>query len=63
MNWTHTGLLVGLVLGLAATQGFVAFLITFVIGVIGLLVGRVADGEMDLGDVFGRGRDRDRDRR
>jgi hypothetical protein len=64
MNWTYTGLLAGLVLGLAATQGFVAFLITLVVGVIGLVVGRIADGEMDLGDVFGnRGRDRDRDRR
>jgi hypothetical protein len=60
MNWTHTGVLAGLVLGLAATQGFVAFLITLVIGVIGLLVGRVVDGEMDLGDVFGRSKDRDR---
>ncbi|HEX3790882.1 MAG TPA: hypothetical protein VHW44_23670 [Pseudonocardiaceae bacterium] len=58
MNWTHTGVIAGLVLGLAATQGFVAFLICFVIGVIGLIVGRVADGELDLGDVFGRGRDR-----
>jgi hypothetical protein len=63
MNWTYTGLLAGLVLGLAATQGFVAFLITLVVGVIGLLVGRVADGELNLGDVFGRATERDRDRR
>lgn len=58
MNWTHTGVIAGLVLGLAATQGFVPFLITLVLGIIGLLAGRVADGELDLGDVFGRSKDR-----
>ncbi|HEY3709691.1 MAG TPA: hypothetical protein VGL64_09970 [Amycolatopsis sp.] len=59
MNATQTGLLAGLILGLAATQGFTAFLITLAVGVIGLVVGRVLDGELDLGDVFGgKGRDK-----
>ncbi|WP_199431689.1 hypothetical protein [Qaidamihabitans albus] len=58
MNATQTGVLAGLVLGLAASQGFGAFLITFAVGVIGLVAGRVLDGELDLGDVFGRGKDR-----
>ncbi|QWF76850.1 hypothetical protein [Amycolatopsis sp. CA-230715] len=58
MNATQTGILAGLILGLAATQGFTAFLITLAVGVIGLVVGRVLDGELDLGDVFGRGRDK-----
>ena len=58
MNATQTGLIAGLVLGLAATQSFLAFLVTLAVGVIGLVVGRVLDGEMDLSDVFGRGRDR-----
>ncbi|MEU3270849.1 hypothetical protein SAMN05421630_101645 [Prauserella marina] len=58
MNGTQTGLLAGLVLGLAATQSFVAFLITLAVGVIGLIAGRVVDGRLDLSDVFGRGRDR-----
>ncbi|GAA1944974.1 hypothetical protein [Amycolatopsis minnesotensis] len=58
MNATQTGILAGLILGLAATQGFTAFLITLAVGVIGLVVGRVLDGELDLGDVFGKGRDK-----
>ncbi|MDQ3403442.1 MAG: hypothetical protein M3548_08600 [Actinomycetota bacterium] len=59
MNATQTGLLAGLVLGLAATQGFIAFLITLAIGFVGLVVGRMLDGELDLSDVFGgRGKDR-----
>jgi len=58
MNGTQTGLLVGLILGLAATQGFLAFLVTLAVGVLGLVLGRVLDGELDLGDLFGRGRDK-----
>ncbi|MFF0144216.1 hypothetical protein ATK36_0092 [Amycolatopsis sulphurea] len=58
MNATQTGILAGLILGLAATQGFTAFLVTLAVGVIGLVVGRVLDGELDLGDVFGKGRDK-----
>ncbi|MFF5991874.1 MULTISPECIES: hypothetical protein [Prauserella] len=58
MNATQTGLLGGLVLGLAASQSFAAFLVTLAVGVIGLVVGRALDGELDLSDLFGRGRDR-----
>ncbi|MGQ0837874.1 hypothetical protein [Actinokineospora sp.] len=58
MNATQTGIIAGLVLGLAATQGFLAFVITLAIGFVGLVVGRVIDGELDLSDVFGgRGKD------
>ncbi|MFI9818156.1 hypothetical protein [Saccharothrix variisporea] len=60
MNATQTGLLAGLVLGLAATTGFTAFLVTLAVGVIGLVAGRVLDGQLDLNDLFGRGRGRDR---
>lgn len=58
MNATQTGILAGLILGLAATQGFAAFLVTLAVGIIGLVVGRVLDGELDLGDMFGKGRDK-----
>lgn len=58
MNATQTGILAGLILGLAATQGFVAFLVSLAVGFIGLVVGRVIDGELNLHDMFGRGRDR-----
>lgn len=54
---TVLGLVVGLVLGVsAAFGGFVAFLIVLVLGGVGLLVGRVLDGELDLDGLTGRGR-------
>ncbi len=62
MNATHTGLLAGLVLGAAGSiGGFGAFLTTLLVGILGLVIGRVLDGQLDLnqlGGVFGRGRDR-----
>ncbi|MGW0518487.1 MULTISPECIES: hypothetical protein [unclassified Crossiella] len=59
MNSTQTGLLAGLVLGAAgALGGFTAFLITVLVGAIGLVVGKVLDGELDLGELLGRGKDR-----
>ncbi|MFP5070477.1 hypothetical protein ACLFMI_12515 [Pseudonocardia nantongensis] len=59
MNATRTGLLAGLLLGIAgATGGFDAFVITLVLGAIGLLVGRWLDGDLDVSGVLGRGRDR-----
>lgn len=60
MNATTVGLLTGLILGLAgAVGGLGGFLLALVLGAIGLLVGRVLDGEIDLGQVLsGKGRDR-----
>ncbi|GGS50283.1 MULTISPECIES: hypothetical protein [Actinokineospora] len=59
MNATQTGIIAGLILGLAATQGFIAFLVTLAVGFVGLVIGRVIDGELDLSDVFaGRGKDK-----
>lgn len=59
MNATRTGLLAGLILGLAGvTAGFGGFLVTLVVGIIGLLVGMVLDGTVDVGGLLGRGRDR-----
>lgn len=59
MNAVQTGLLAGLILGVAAAAGgFTGFLIALVLGAIGVVVARVVDGELDLGEVFGRGGDR-----
>jgi hypothetical protein len=59
MNATHTGLLAGLILGAAVViGGFSALLVALLVGVIGFVVGRVLDGELDLGELLGRGRDR-----
>ncbi|OLT13264.1 hypothetical protein BJF78_22250 [Pseudonocardia sp. CNS-139] len=59
MTATQTGLLTGLILGVAgAFGGFGAFLIVLVLGAVGLVVGRVLDGRLDINAVLGRGRDR-----
>lgn len=59
MNMTQTGLLAGLILGAAgAIGGFNAFLVALLVGLLGLVVGRVLDGELDISAILGRGRDR-----
>ncbi len=55
MTATRFCLLVGLVLGIvAAFGGFVAFLVVLLFGIIGLVVGRVLDGKLDLAALLGR---------
>jgi len=57
VNHTRTGLLTGLVLGLAAAfGGFGAFLLVLVLGGLGLLVGRFLDGKLDISALSGRDR-------
>ena len=54
MTTSTTGLLAGLLLGVAtAAGGFFGFLIALVLGVIGYLVGGHYDGELDLGKLLG----------
>lgn len=55
MTNTHLGLLTGLVLGVvAAFGGFGAFLVVLLLTAVGLVVGRVLDGKLDLQAVLGR---------
>lgn len=59
MNATTLGLITGLALGFAgAFGGFGAFLIVLVLAALGLLVGRVLDGKLDVSQLTGVGRDR-----
>jgi nitrate/nitrite transporter NarK len=54
VNATSLGLIFGLALGFAgALGGFGAFLIVLLFGVIGLLVGRYLDGQLDLSQLTG----------
>lgn len=47
----------GLALGIvAAFGGFFAFLIVILFGLVGLVVGRVLDGKLDLATLLGRSR-------
>jgi hypothetical protein len=52
------GLVVGMALGFAAAfGGFSAFLLVIGLGALGLLAGKVLDGELDLGELLSfRGR-------
>lgn len=61
MSLSTTCLIVGLALGFAVIlDGFVGFLIVFVFGLIGLVVGRVLEGELDIAAVLGGRGARDR---
>jgi nitrate/nitrite transporter NarK len=55
MSTTQLGLIVGLTLGIvAAFGGFGAFVIAVVLGAIGLGVGRLLEGRVDLNALFRR---------
>lgn len=55
MNGTTLGLAFGIALGFAgAFGGFGVFIIVLVVGVAGLVIGRVAEGKLDLGELTGR---------
>jgi hypothetical protein len=59
MNATRTGLLAGLILGAAGSiGGFGPFLVTLIVGIVGLVIGMVLDGNLDVSGVLGRGKDR-----
>lgn len=60
MSSAQIGLLAGMGIGLAAIiGGFPGFLLVAALGAIGLVLGRVIDGELDLTAVSrGKGRDR-----
>ncbi|MET3923425.1 hypothetical protein [Arthrobacter sp. UYEF20] len=55
MSTTRWCLAVGLVLGIVlAFGGFTALVITVLFGLIGLVVGRIAEGKLDLQALFGK---------
>ncbi|MGM0929381.1 MAG: hypothetical protein ACQEXN_06710 [Actinomycetota bacterium] len=59
MSFTQWCLAVGLVLGIVlAFGGFVALLIVVLFGLIGLVVGRIAEGKLDVQALFGNARSR-----
>ena len=55
MSTTRWCLTIGLVLGIVlAFGGWLALLAVVILGLIGLLVGRVAEGKLDVQALFGR---------
>lgn len=58
MSVSHTALLIGLFLGFVAAFGTVGdFLLVALFGAIGLIVGRILEGKLEVGQLLGR-RDR-----
>ncbi|MEU9443409.1 hypothetical protein AB0D42_21375 [Streptomyces sp. NPDC048304] len=63
MSMAVTGMIAGMALGFAGYfGGFGAFLLVAALGAVGFVVGRFAEGDLELGDLF-RTRDTRRDRR
>ncbi|WGW11728.1 hypothetical protein LWF01_16780 [Saxibacter everestensis] len=59
MSTARTGLFVGLILGLVVVfGGFGELLIVVLFGAVGLVVGRVIEGKIDLQAILGRSSDR-----
>lgn len=59
MSTTVIGLFTGLLVGLAiAIDGFTGFLLLAVFGAIGVVVGKVVDGDIDLSAVLNSGSSR-----
>ena len=55
MSRTTTALFVGLILGLAAAFGtFGSFVIVLLLGAIGLVIGMIIDGKIDIAALAGR---------
>ncbi len=55
MSTTTTALFTGLVLGVVAVfGGFYSFLLVLVLGAVGLLVGMLLEGKLNLGGLTGR---------
>jgi hypothetical protein len=67
MSMAVIGLAAGMALGFAGYfGGFGAFLVVALLGAVGFVVGKFADGDLEPGEFFrtrDRDRDRDRDRR
>ncbi|MFD8719649.1 hypothetical protein ACFV2H_16955 [Streptomyces sp. NPDC059629] len=63
MGLAVVGMIAGMALGFAGYfGGFGAFLLVAALGAIGFVVGRFAEGDLELGEFF-RSRDNRRDRR
>ncbi|MFE7526589.1 hypothetical protein ACFU7Y_12770 [Kitasatospora sp. NPDC057542] len=63
MNLAIIGLVVGMALGFAGYfGGFAAFLLVAALGLVGFVIGRLLESDIDLGDLGDllRGRDRRR---
>ncbi|MFF3323569.1 hypothetical protein [Streptomyces sp. NPDC002889] len=64
MSKAVVGLIAGMALGFAGYfGGFGAFLVVLALGVVGLVAGRLMEGDLELGDFFRPRDDRGRDDR
>ncbi|MFF0727361.1 hypothetical protein [Streptomyces sp. NPDC004134] len=63
MSMASIGTAAGVAAGFAGYfGGFGAFVTVVILGLIGFVLGRVADGDLEMGDIFRAGRDGSGDR-
>ena len=61
MNASRIGALVGLLLGVIAVWvGVWQAIVVLVLGLLGLSIGRILDGQLDVHDIFGKPSQRNR---
>ncbi|MGK2309777.1 DUF2273 domain-containing protein [Cutibacterium sp. V947] len=61
MNASRIGALVGLLLGVVAVcVGVWQAIVVLVLGLLGLITGRIIDGQLDVHDIFGKPSQRNR---
>ena len=61
MNASRIGALVGLLLGvIAVCVGVWQAIVVLVLGLLGLIIGRIIDGQLDVHDIFGNPSQRNR---
>ena len=61
MNASRIGALVGLLLGvIAVCVGVWQAIVVLVLGLLGLIIGRSIDGQLDVHDIFGKPSQRNR---
>jgi len=61
MNASRIGALVGLLLGvIAVCVGVWQAIVVLVLGLLGLIIGRIIDGQLDVLDIFGKPSQRNR---
>ncbi|WP_225797336.1 hypothetical protein [Streptomyces aculeolatus] len=63
MSMTAIGMAAGMAAGFAGYfGGFGAFVVVVVLGLIGFVLGRIADGDLEMADLFRAGRGESGDR-
>lgn len=60
MSASRTGALAGIIVGLVIVlAGFWQAVLVLALGLVGFIIGRIVEGQLDVRDIFGTGQRRD----